>query len=100
MPVADGMDECCGGQRADKLLNVSRGPPIRTGMGSPLNELSNEALDHIERARAREHRRAERRELLTELVVSIVFVLAAVALEVAWPGGRAGWGPGLLVVAI
>src|SRR4051812_24388297 len=69
-------------------------------MGSSLNELSLEALDHIERARAREHRRAERRELLTELAVSAVFVLAAVALYGLGPDGRAGWGTGLLLVAI
>ena len=69
-------------------------------MGPALNELSAEALDHIEQARARAHRRAERRELLTELVVSVVFVLAAVALSMLWPDGRAGWGTAVLLVAI
>jgi diguanylate cyclase (GGDEF)-like protein/PAS domain S-box-containing protein len=69
-------------------------------MGPTLNELSPEALDHIERARARAHRRAERRELLTELGVAIGFVLAAAALAVLWPDGRAGWGTGVLLVAI
>jgi diguanylate cyclase (GGDEF)-like protein/PAS domain S-box-containing protein len=69
-------------------------------MGPQLNELSPEALDHIERARSRTHRQAERRELLTELLVGIVFVSAAAVLAVLWPEGRAGWGTALLLVAI
>ena len=69
-------------------------------MGPALNELSAEALDHIEQARARAHRRAERREQLTELVVSVVFALAAVALSILWSDGRAGWGTAVLLVAI
>src|SRR4051812_35282613 len=69
-------------------------------MGPQLNELSPEALDHIERARARAHRRAERRELLTELLVSIVFLAGATALAVLWPQGRAGWGMAVLLVAL
>src|SRR4051794_32134634 len=69
-------------------------------MGSPLNELSSDALDHIERARARETRRAERRELLTELAVGILFVLAAAATALVWPGVDVAWGTGVLLVAI
>src|SRR3954471_14671336 len=69
-------------------------------MGPPLNELSPEALDHIERARTRAHQRAERRELLTELLVSVVFIAAAALLAVYWPEGRAGWGTGVLLVVI
>jgi diguanylate cyclase (GGDEF)-like protein/PAS domain S-box-containing protein len=69
-------------------------------MGPQLNELSPEALDHIERARTRAHRRAERRELLTELLVGIVFIAAATVLAVLWPEGRAGYGAGLLLVGI
>src|SRR4051794_34356325 len=44
------------------------------------------ALDHIEQARARAAARAERRELLTELTVALVFVAAAVALAVTGRG--------------
>ncbi len=100
MPCAGRVDECWRCQRADMALNAAPAGPIRTGMGPTLNELSPEALEHIERARARAHRRAERRELLTELAVSIVFALSAIALAVAWPEGRAGWGTGVLLVAI
>src|SRR5690242_9474788 len=56
-------------------------------MASRLEDLS---IDQIEQARARESARAERRELLTELSVAVVFVLAAVALALAAPGGA--WG--------
>src|SRR3954467_14620035 len=69
-------------------------------MGSPLNELSSDALDHIERARARETRRAERRELLSELAVGIVFVLAASAMTLVWPDAGVAWGTGVLLVGI
>src|SRR3954447_24078670 len=69
-------------------------------MGPPLNELSPEALDHIERARTRANQRAERRELLTELLVSVVFIAAAALLAVYWPEGRAGWGTAVLLVVI
>jgi diguanylate cyclase (GGDEF)-like protein/PAS domain S-box-containing protein len=69
-------------------------------MGPTLNELSPEALDHIEQARARAHRRAERRELLTELGVSVAFALSALVLAVLYPDGRAGWGTGVLLVAV
>jgi diguanylate cyclase (GGDEF)-like protein/PAS domain S-box-containing protein len=69
-------------------------------MGSPLNELSSDALDHIERARARETRRAERRELLSELAVGIAFVVAAAAMTLVWPDAQVAWGTGLILVAI
>ena len=69
-------------------------------MGSSLKELSSDALDHIEQARARATRQAERRELLTEVGVGIAFVLAACAITVLRPDGWSAWGTGLLLVLI
>jgi diguanylate cyclase (GGDEF)-like protein/PAS domain S-box-containing protein len=69
-------------------------------MGPTLNELSPEALDHIEQARARAHRVAERRELLTELAVSVAFALSTLVLALVWPHGPAGWGTAALLVAV
>src|SRR3954452_16377338 len=51
-------------------------------MASRLDDL---AIDHIEQARARATARAERRELLTELAVALVFVVAATAMAIAAP---------------
>src|SRR4051812_12913829 len=68
-------------------------------MGSPLNELSPDALDHIERARARERQRGERRELLTEVAVGLLFVLSAGLLALTSPHTGA-WGTALLLVVV
>ncbi len=56
-------------------------------MATRLDDL---AIDHIEQARARATARAERRELLTELGVALVFVLAATAMAIAAP--PVSWG--------
>src|SRR4051812_48837883 len=69
-------------------------------MGSSLNELSSDALEHIEQARARATRRAERREMLTELGVGLAFVLASCSITMVWPDGRSAWGTGLLLVLV
>src|SRR3954447_7635140 len=50
-----------------------------------LNELSTTEVDQIEQARLRAARGAKRRELLTEAVVSIGFLIAAAALLVLLP---------------
>src|SRR3954471_13157970 len=61
--------------------------------------LDDVAIDHIEQARARAAARAERRELLTELAVAVVFVLAAVVMVVRAEGvdwSLVAWLTGLL----
>jgi diguanylate cyclase (GGDEF)-like protein/PAS domain S-box-containing protein len=57
-------------------------------MATRLDQPAAGELDHIEQARVR----ASRRELLTEFSVSLVFVVAAVAMAVVLPGTRGGWG--------
>jgi diguanylate cyclase (GGDEF)-like protein/PAS domain S-box-containing protein len=61
-------------------------------MASRLDQLSEGELEHIEQSRVRAGGRAERRELLTELCVSLIFVVAATAMALLFGRERGGFG--------
>ncbi len=61
-------------------------------MGARLDELSAEEIDRIEQSRARPSWRMERRELLTELCVSVLFVLGASAMAILLWRAPGSWG--------
>jgi diguanylate cyclase (GGDEF)-like protein/PAS domain S-box-containing protein len=69
-------------------------------MGSTLNDISAEALEQIERARARATRRAERREYLTEAALALVFLALSALAATVFTDGRAGWGTAVLLTVI
>jgi diguanylate cyclase (GGDEF)-like protein/PAS domain S-box-containing protein len=69
-------------------------------MATRLNELFAEKIDHIEQSRVRTSRRAERRELFTELSVSVLFVLGAAAMAILVPREQGSWGTLVWLAAI
>ena len=66
--------------------------PTVVVMASRLDQLSAGELEHIEQARLRAQRRAERRELVTEYSVSLAFIATALAGALWLPHERGSWG--------
>src|SRR4051812_44812889 len=61
-------------------------------MGARLDQLSASEIDQIEQSRLRAQRRAERRELATELSVGLLSLAGAGAMAVLLPRDAGGWG--------